>query len=114
MQNSEFVYFSSKSGNHMKQMFNPPFWGGVGVKKWSPFLDSGAQNPIFGHPKMVTFWASENGYFVPKLSKVPKALKHQFVCLFVFGLSVCLFELESSCKLGAHPDTASVAPQVHT
>ena len=26
MQNSEFAYFSSKSGKHMKQMFNPPFW----------------------------------------------------------------------------------------
>ena len=32
MQNSEFAYFSSKSGKHMKQMSNPPFWGDVGVK----------------------------------------------------------------------------------
>ena len=52
MQNSEFVYFSSKSGKHMKQMLNPPFWGGVGVKKWSPFLDSDARSPIFGHLNM--------------------------------------------------------------
>ena len=55
MQNSEFVYFSSKSGKHMKQMLNPPFWGGVGVKKWSPFLDSDARSPIFGHLKIGTF-----------------------------------------------------------
>ena len=52
MQNSEFVYFSSKSGKHMKQMLNPPFWGDVGVKKWSPILDSGARSPIFGHLEM--------------------------------------------------------------
>ena len=55
MQNSEFAYFSSKSGKHMKQMLNPPFWGGVGVKKWSPFLDSAARSPIFGHLKIGTF-----------------------------------------------------------
>ena len=55
MQNSEFAYFSSKSGKHMKQMLNPPFWGDVGVKKWSPFLDSGTQSPIFGHLNMGTF-----------------------------------------------------------
>ena len=55
MQNSEFVYFSSKSGKHMKQMLNPPFWGGVGVKKWSSFLDSAARSPIFGHLNIGTF-----------------------------------------------------------
>ena len=33
MQNSEFAYFSPKSGKHMKQMFNPPLRGDVGVKK---------------------------------------------------------------------------------
>ena len=42
MQNSEFAYFSPKSGKHMKQIPSPPFWGGVSVKKWSPFFDSGA------------------------------------------------------------------------
>ena len=36
----------------MKQMSTPPFWGDVGVKKWSPFLDSGTRSPIFGHLKM--------------------------------------------------------------
>ena len=36
----------------MKQIPSPPFWGGVRVKKWSPFFDSGAQSPIFGHLKM--------------------------------------------------------------
>ena len=36
----------------MKQIPSPPFWGGVRVKKWSPFFDSGARSPIFGHLKM--------------------------------------------------------------
>ena len=48
MQNSEFVYFSSKSGKHMKQMLNPPFWGGVGVKKWSPFFYWVLEVPFLG------------------------------------------------------------------
>ena len=52
MQNSEFAYFSSKSGKHMKQIPSPPFWGGVRVKKWSSFFYSGTRNPIFGHLKM--------------------------------------------------------------
>ena len=39
----------------MKQIPSPPFWGGVRVKKWSAFFDSGAQSPIFGHLKMGTF-----------------------------------------------------------
>ena len=34
---------------------HPPFWGDVGVKKWSPFLDSAARSPIFGHLKIGTF-----------------------------------------------------------
>ena len=38
----------------MKQIPSPPFWGGVRVKKWSPFFDSGARSPIFGHLKMGT------------------------------------------------------------
>ena len=43
----------------MKQIPSPPFWGGVRVKKWSPFFDSGARSPIFGHLKMGTF-----GHFI--------------------------------------------------
>ena len=39
----------------MKQIPSPPFWGGVRVKKWSPFFDSGARGPSFGHLKMATF-----------------------------------------------------------
>ena len=31
------------------------FWGDVGVKKWSPFLDSGAQSPLFGHEDISKF-----------------------------------------------------------
>ena len=47
MQNSEFAYFSSKSGKHMKHMPRPPFWRGVGVKKSGLcFLDWGAQSPL--------------------------------------------------------------------
>ena len=44
-----------KSGKCLKPKTIPPFWGYVGVKKWSPFLDSGARSPIFGHLKMGTF-----------------------------------------------------------
>ena len=66
MQNSLFAYFSSKSGKHMKQKPNPPFQGDVSVKKWSPFLDSGAQSPIFRHLKM------------PKVPKEKKSKKENF------------------------------------
>ena len=41
------------------------FWGGVGVKKWSPFLDSGARSPIFVFLKMGTF--DQNGQKCPFL-----------------------------------------------
>ena len=33
----------------------PPFWGDIGMKKWSPLLDTGAQSAIFGPPKIGTF-----------------------------------------------------------
>ena len=36
-------------------MCNKSFWGDVGVKKWSQFLDSGIGSPIFGHLKIGTF-----------------------------------------------------------
>ena len=49
---SKLANNSPKSGKRIKQMSIPPFWGDVGVKKWSPFLDSGARSPIFGHLKM--------------------------------------------------------------
>ena len=52
---SKLANNSSKSGKRIKQMSNPPFWGDVCVKKWSLFLDSGAQSPIFGHLKVGTF-----------------------------------------------------------
>ena len=55
VQNSEFAYYASKSGKCIKQTPTPPFWGDVGVKKWSPFLDSDARSPIFGHLKIGTF-----------------------------------------------------------
>ena len=40
VQNSEFAYYASKSGKCIKQTPTPPFWGDVGVKKWSQILDS--------------------------------------------------------------------------
>ena len=40
-QNSEFAYYASKSGKCIKQTPTPPFWGDVGVKKWSQFFYSG-------------------------------------------------------------------------
>ena len=55
VQNSEFVYYASKRGKCIKQTPTPPFWGDVGVKKWSQFLDLGTQSPIFGNLKMGTF-----------------------------------------------------------
>ena len=55
VQNSEFAYYASKSGKCIKQTPTPPFWGDVGVKKWSQFLDSGTQSPIFGHLTLGTF-----------------------------------------------------------
>ena len=57
----------------MKQIPSPPFWGGVRVKKWSPFFDSGAQSPIFGHLKMGTF-----GYWLRGSDKnnAPVKLNH--------------------------------------
>ena len=36
----------------------PPFWEDVGVKKWSPFLDSGTQSTVFWYPKLGTFGKS--------------------------------------------------------
>ena len=48
----------SKSGKRIKQMSVTPFWGEVGVKKWSPFLDSVARSPAFAHLKMATFGKS--------------------------------------------------------
>ena len=49
----------------MKQKCYSPFWGVVGIKKWSPFLDSGAQSPIFWHLKTGTF-AESARFQVPK------------------------------------------------
>ena len=43
----------------------PPFWGDVGVKKWSPFLDSGTQSTVFWYPKLGTF-AKSGCFQVPK------------------------------------------------
>ena len=50
-QNSEFAYYASKSGKWIKQTPTPPFWGDVGVKKWSQILDWATRSPIFGHLK---------------------------------------------------------------
>ena len=52
---SKFAYFLSKIGKIMNQMSIPPFWEDVGVRKWSPFLDTSARSPILGHLIMGTF-----------------------------------------------------------
>ena len=60
---------SPNIGKRIKQMSIPPFWGDVGVKKWSPFLDSGARSPIFGHlemGKVPTFRCPKMGLRVPE------------------------------------------------
>ena len=36
-------------------MSTPPFWGDVGMKKWSPFLVLGTRSTIFWHLKTGTF-----------------------------------------------------------
>ena len=75
-QNSEFAYYASKSGKCIKQTPTPPFWGDVGVKKWSQFFYSGTWSPIFGHPKMGTFAKSahfqvpENGFWSARIKKL--------------------------------------------
>ena len=69
-QNSEFAYYASKSGKCIKQTPTPPFWGDVGVKKWSQFFYSGTLKPIFGHLKMGTFGISR----CPKMGlRVPES-----------------------------------------
>ena len=76
VQNSEFAYYASKSGKWIKQTPTPPFWGDVGVKKWSRFFDSGTRKPIFGHLKMGTFAKSahfqvpENGTSSARIKKL--------------------------------------------
>ena len=94
MQISEFAYFSSKSGKHMKQMSDPPFWGDVGVKKWSPFLDSGAQSPIFGHLKILAFsgtWKWDFGRVNPKMETPKWWTRHWFYVFTTFGWEISKF-----------------------
>ena len=63
----EFAYYAFKSGKLIKQTPTPPFWGDVGVKKWSQFFYSGTPKPIFGHLKMGTFGKSESPLKTKKL-----------------------------------------------
>ena len=37
-----------KSDKGIKQMSIPPYWGDVGVKKWSPFYFQALEVPFFG------------------------------------------------------------------
>ena len=54
----------------------PPFWGDVGVKKWSPFLFSATRSTIFWYPKLGTFGKSahfqvpENGTSSARIQKL--------------------------------------------
>ena len=76
VQNSEFANYTSKNGKWIKQTPTPPFWGDVGVKKWSQFFYSGTPKPIFGHLKMGTFGKSahfrvpENGTSSARIKKL--------------------------------------------
>ena len=78
MQNSEFVYFSSKSGKHMKQMLNPPFSHEHGpfFSKWWPSQENAKkiiffaemayiQNISRGHEILKTFWNFGAPYLTP-------------------------------------------------
>ena len=50
-----------KSDKRIKQTCNPPFWGDVGIKKWSRFFCFGIRSAIFWHLKTGTFggfWAN--------------------------------------------------------
>ena len=53
-------------------MLIPPFWGDIGMKKWSPFLFFGIQSPIFEHmftstfPKVPKLGYQKFGFWVPK------------------------------------------------
>ena len=71
----EFAYYAFKSGKLIKQTPTPPFWGDVGVKKWSQILDFGTQSPIFGHLKMGTF--PQNGHFQACRQGSPRDTKVQ-------------------------------------
>ena len=87
VQNSEFAYYASKSGKWIKQTPTPPFWGDVGVKKWSQILDSGTRSPIFGHLKMGTFAKSaqfqcKKGIFYKMVARRGKCPKNQFFRIF--------------------------------
>ena len=95
---SKLANNSSKSGKRIKQMSIPPFWGDVGVKKWSPFLDSAAQSPIFGHLKVGTFpifrclkmglWAPKSkigDYFFTPTPPLNGGLHICFMCLPLLG-----------------------------
>ena len=86
----------------MKQVPSPPFWGGVRVKKWSPFFDSGARSPIFGHlkmPKVLIFKCPKIGFLrgstliQPDVYQGRRDLYFSFYCGFSDQGSVLLEEL---------------------
>ena len=54
-----------KSAKRIKQTGSSPFWGVVGIKKWSPILCLGTQSAIFWHLKTGTF-AKSARFQVPK------------------------------------------------
>ena len=72
----DLAYLSSKSGKRTKQKSIPPFWEDVGVKKWSPFLDSGTWSPILRHLDMGNF-----GNFGQKCPSFGCILKFPKLCI---------------------------------
>ena len=59
---SKFAYNPSKSGERTKQISNPPFWGDVSIKKWSPFV-------CYGTPKVPFLKCPKRALWVPKQNK---------------------------------------------
>ena len=63
---SKLAFNQLKSDKRTEQMSTPPFWGDVGIKKWSPFLFSGTRSTIFWNLNLGTF--GKSGRFqVPKI-----------------------------------------------
>ena len=77
-----FYTHAFKSGKWIKQTPTSPFWGNVGVKKWSQILDSGTRSPIFGHLKMGTFGKSKKGIFYKMVARRGKCPKNHFFLHF--------------------------------
>ena len=72
-----------KSAKRIKQTGSLPFWGVVGIKKWSPFLCLGTRSAIFWHLKTRTFAKKTETTF--QCQHPPKQVTNTFVlCVYHF------------------------------